>query len=110
MGASASVGKDGVDNINDEHIEEFNLDENNTVIHPKERSLTHIRFEHLFLRIIIYSSAYGQVDMFAKEVYARSPKVEGLAKILDSRTGRQAYMKFLRSEYADEQLWFFMVS
>lgn len=32
MGASASVGKDGVDTVNDEHIEQFNLDESSTVI------------------------------------------------------------------------------
>lgn len=36
--------------------------------------------------------------VFAEEMIARSPKVEGLAAILDSELGLEAFTQFLRNE------------
>ena len=40
----------------------------------------------------------NKLDNFAKEMFLRSPKVEGLHHILSSQHGREAFMKFLRTE------------
>ena len=41
----------------------------------------------------------AKLDSFAKEMFIRSPKVEGLNHLLLSHHGREAFMKFLRNEY-----------
>lgn len=38
-------------------------------------------------------------DNFAKEMFLRSPKVEGLQHVLKSDYGRESFLKFLRTEY-----------
>lgn len=40
----------------------------------------------------------NNIDNFAQEMFLRSPKVEGLSHILSSHHGREAFMKFLRTE------------
>ena len=40
----------------------------------------------------------NKLDNFAKEMFLRSPKVEGLHHILSSQHGREAFMRFLRTE------------
>lgn len=40
----------------------------------------------------------NKLDNFAREMFLRSPKVEGLHHVLSSHSGREAFMKFLRSE------------
>lgn len=37
--------------------------------------------------------------IFAAEMIARSPKVEGLTLLLESENGRNAFTQFLRNEY-----------
>ena len=41
----------------------------------------------------------NKLDSFAKDMFIRSPKVEGLSHVLLSHHGREAFMKFLRNEY-----------
>lgn len=53
---------------------------------------------------------FNKVDIFAKEMYMNSPKVEALQLILSEELGREAFMKFLRTQYAEENLNFFNVS
>ena len=45
------------------------------------------------------SDSIAKLDSFAKEMFIRSPKVEGLNHLLLSHHGREAFMKFLRNEY-----------
>lgn len=45
--------------------------------------------------------AVTKLDSFAKEMFIRSPKVEGLNHLLLSHHGREAFMKFLRNEYVN---------
>jgi PAS domain S-box-containing protein len=46
-------------------------------------------------------------DMFAKEMYLSTPKVDALAHVLSEESGREAFMNFLRTEYASENLDFY---
>jgi hypothetical protein len=48
--------------------------------------------------------------IFAKEMYVNSTsKVESLQQVLADESGRNAFLKFLRTEYADNNLQFYMV-
>ena len=47
-------------------------------------------------------------DAFAKEMYLSTPKVDALTHVLSEESGREAFMKFLQTEYASENLDFFM--
>lgn len=49
------------------------------------------------MKLIDFDSS-SIVDSFAKEMFLRSPKVEGLNHVLTSQHGREAFMKFLRTE------------
>lgn len=49
-------------------------------------------------------------DMFAREMYRSSPKIDALQYVLSSEAGRDAFMTFLRTEFAEENLTFFIVS
>lgn len=51
-----------------------------------------------------------KIDIFAKEMYLSSPKIDALQHVLSEEAGREAFMKFLRTEYAAENLDFFIVS
>ena len=51
-----------------------------------------------------------RIDIFAKEMYLSSPKIDALQHVLSEEGGREAFMKFLRTEYAAENLDFFIVS
>lgn len=51
-----------------------------------------------------------KIDIFAKEMYLSSPKIDALQHVLSEEGGREAFMKFLRTEYAAENLDFFIVS
>lgn len=53
---------------------------------------------------------FDKIDIFAKEMYLSSPKVDALEHILSEEAGREAFMKFLRTQYAAENLDFFVVS
>jgi hypothetical protein len=53
---------------------------------------------------------FDKIDIFAKEMYLSSPKVEALQQLLSEEAGREAFMKFLRTQYATENLDFFIVS
>lgn len=53
---------------------------------------------------------FAQVDIFAKEMYKNSPKLDALQHLLTDEAGKNAFMKFLKTEYASENLQFFMVS
>jgi hypothetical protein len=53
---------------------------------------------------------FAQVDIFAKEMYINSPKLDALQHLLTDEAGKNAFMKFLKTEYAAENLEFFMVS
>jgi hypothetical protein len=53
---------------------------------------------------------FDKIDIFAKEMYLSSPKVEALQQLLLEEAGREAFMKFLRTQYATENLDFFIVS
>lgn len=57
-----------------------------------------------------YCDDKDNVDIFAKEMYQCSPKIEALQHILSEESGREAFMRFLRTEYAAENLDFFLVS
>jgi hypothetical protein len=50
------------------------------------------------------------VDIFAREMYLSSPKIDALQYVLSSEAGRDAFLTFLRTEFADENLTFFIVS
>lgn len=50
-----------------------------------------------------------RIDIFAKEMYLSSPKIDALQHVLSEEGGREAFMKFLRTEYAAENLDFFIV-
>ena len=50
-----------------------------------------------------------KIDIFAKEMYLSSPKIDALQHVLSEEGGREAFMKFLRTEYAAENLDFFIV-
>ena len=52
----------------------------------------------------------GVVDNFVKEMFMSSPKIDALQHVLSSDNGRIAFMEFLRTEYAEENLSFFIVS
>ncbi len=45
-----------------------------------------------------------------KEAFKSGSKTEALKYILSVKSGREAFMKFLKSEYADENLRFFQVN
>ena len=49
-------------------------------------------------------------DIFAKEMYCSTPKVDALQHVLSEEAGREAFMKFLSTEYASENLEFFLVN
>ena len=49
-----------------------------------------------------------KIDIFAKEMYLSSPKIDALQHVLSEEAGRDAFMKFLRTEYAAENLDFFI--
>jgi hypothetical protein len=51
----------------------------------------------------------NQFDIFAQEMFSRSPKVASLNFILEKDEGKEAFLKFLKEEYAEENMWFFMV-
>eukprot|EP00596_Hydrurales_sp_CCMP1899_P008846 CAMPEP_0119044798 /NCGR_PEP_ID=MMETSP1177-20130426/34668_1 /TAXON_ID=2985 /ORGANISM="Ochromonas sp, Strain CCMP1899" /LENGTH=351 /DNA_ID=CAMNT_0007015491 /DNA_START=254 /DNA_END=1309 /DNA_ORIENTATION=+ len=51
---------------------------------------------------------FDKIDIFAKEMYLSSPKVEALQQLLSEEAGREAFMKFLRTQYATENLDFFI--
>lgn len=53
---------------------------------------------------------FAQVDIFAKEMYKNAPKLEALQHLLTDEAGKNAFTKFLKTEYAAENLHFFMVS
>ena len=53
---------------------------------------------------------FDKIDLFAKEMYLSSPKIDALQHVLSEEGGREAFMKFLRTEYAAENLDFFIVS
>jgi hypothetical protein len=53
---------------------------------------------------------FVQVDNFAKEMYINSPKLDALQHLLTEDAGKKAFMQFLKTEYAAENLSFFMVS
>ena len=43
-------------------------------------------------------------DAFAKEMYLSTPKVDALTHVLSEEGGREAFMKFLQTEYASERI------
>ena len=49
-------------------------------------------------------------DILAKEMYTSSPKIDALQHVISNEAGREAFMIFLRSEFADENLKFYIVS
>lgn len=49
-------------------------------------------------------------DLFARAMYESSPKIDALQHVLSEDAGREAFMTFLRTEYASENLDFFVVS
>ena len=46
-------------------------------------------------------------DRFAKEIYACMPKTAALRDVMENATGFEAYVKFLRTDYADDNVWFY---
>jgi hypothetical protein len=50
------------------------------------------------------------VDIFAREMYLSSPKIDALQYVLSSEAGRDAFLTFLKTEFAEENLTFFIVS
>ena len=52
----------------------------------------------------------GVVDHFVKEMFIGSPKIDALQHVLSNEAGRVSFMDFLRTEYAEENLSFFIVS
>lgn len=50
------------------------------------------------------------IDSFAKEMYANMPKSAALQHLLSEEAGKKAFMLFLHTEYASENLRFFIVS
>lgn len=50
------------------------------------------------------------VDIFAREMYLSSPKIDALQYVLSSKAGRDAFLTFLRTEFAEENLTFYIVS
>ena len=50
------------------------------------------------------------VNNFAKEIFMVSPKIDALQHVLSTDRGRTAFMDFLLTEYAEENLSFFIVS
>ena len=55
------------------------------------------------------AASIDEVDVFAREMLTRSPKIDSLSFVLNSSSGKEAFMTFLREEYSEENLWFFMV-
>jgi hypothetical protein len=55
------------------------------------------------------NSKTNQFDVFAQEMFLRSPNIASLNFILEKDEGREAFLKFLKEEYAEENMWFFMV-
>ena len=51
-----------------------------------------------------------EAEKFADEMISRSPRIDALNFILLSESGKEAFMKFLREEYVQDNLWFFKVS
>ena len=46
-------------------------------------------------------------DLFAKEMWMRCPQSDGLTSILSNQSGRDAFVHFLRNDFAEKHLWFF---
>ena len=102
MGASASVvemvGDEGRDRSGSE-LRDSERKENKDLVESDESSHYVQNFGN-----------DGVVDHFVKEMYMSSPKIDALQHVLSSDMGRIAFMEFLRTEYAEENLSFFIVS
>jgi PAS domain S-box-containing protein len=48
-----------------------------------------------------------KVDLFAKEIFLHSPQTEGLQKFLADELGRKAFISFLKTEFAEENMMFY---
>jgi hypothetical protein len=60
-------------------------------------------------QVMLQFNDSDRIDNFAKEMYLSSPKIDALQHVLSEAAGREAFMKFLRTEYAAENLDFFIV-
>lgn len=49
-------------------------------------------------------------DISAMEMYTSSPKIDAIQHVLSSQAGREAFMTYLETEFAEENLKFFIVS
>jgi hypothetical protein len=56
-----------------------------------------------------FKESANSADIFAKEMYLSTPKDDALKHVLSEESGREAFMNFLRTEYASENLEFFSV-
>lgn len=56
-----------------------------------------------------FKESTNSADIFAKEMYLSTPKDDALKHVLSEEAGREAFMNFLRTEYASENLEFFSV-
>lgn len=56
------------------------------------------------------SDKSDKIEIFANEMYMSSPKIDALRHLLSEEAGQAAFMAFLRTEYAAENLQFFIVS
>lgn len=56
-----------------------------------------------------FKESKNSADIFAKEMYLSTPKDDALKHVLSEESGREAFMNFLRTEYASENLEFFSV-
>ena len=63
----------------------------------------------LFLGHVFLQQIGDKIDIFAKEMYQNAPKDDALKEILSDKLGTEAFLKFLRTEYAEENLAFYNV-
>ena len=46
-------------------------------------------------------------DSFAREMYVRMPKTQALREVMAHPAGHEAFVRFLRTDYADDNVWYY---
>lgn len=79
-------------------------------VEPPVKEVTDVKVQAVEAPVLPKFDEKDKIDIFAKEMYLSSPKIDALQHVLSEEAGREAFMKFLRTEYAAENLDFFIVS